>query len=197
MKAAKKRPRNAKPRKPAAKKPARKAATGRAAPKRPAAPRARRAVQRRLMIRFSDPTDADWLGAQGQRMGLGDAKGAGAATYARMLIRAARECAGAGRDPIDVLRGLAGRPPALRAPAPARAEPQFVEDQRPAAEDRSQPEGEPVDVDDLVNEVANKVQDDRGHLPQDQEIGDDGGPAGGVRVFGARRTRSPVDWSGR
>ena len=147
-------------------------------------------MQRRLMIRFSDPTDADWLGAQGQRMGLGDAKGAGAATYARMLIRAARECAD---DPLDVLRGI-----------PVRAVTYGQTSHDPIAQDAAQhpsvyeqPEGEPVDVDDLVNEVANKVQDDHGHLPQDQEIGDDGGPAGGVRVFGARRTRSPVDWSGR
>lgn len=193
MKAAKKRPRNANPRKPAAKKPVRKVATRKAAPKRPAVPkpRARRQVQRRLMIRFSDSADLDWLGAQSERMGLGDAKGPGAATYARMLIRAARECGG---DPIDILRRQTLRPlPPGGSTQGQRTErainPPVVAPDEPPQE----PEGEPVDVDDLVNEVVSKVQDDRGPPPDDEAEH----RGGGVRVFGARHTRRPIDWSGR
>lgn len=191
MKAASKRTRPATKRKPAAKKPARKVATKKAAPARQVAkPRVKRAVQRRLIIRFSDPSDVDWLGAQSERMGLGDAKGPGAATYARMLIRAARECMG---DPIDTLRQQTVRPlPPHGATQQQRIErainPPVV---APAAP--QEPEGEPVDVDDLVNEVVSKVQDDRGPPPDDEAEH----RGGGVRVFGARHTRRPIDWSGR
>lgn len=192
MKAASKRTRPATKRKPAAKKPARKVATKKAAPARQVAkPRVKRAVQRRLIIRFSDPSDVDWLGAQSERMGLGDAKGPGAATYARMLIRAARECGG---DPIDILRRQTLRPlPPGGSTQGQRTErainPPVVAPDEPPQE----PEGEPVDVDDLVNEVVSKVQDDRGPPPDDEAEH----RGGGVRVFGARHTRRPIDWSGR
>mgnify|MGYP000715194914 CR=1 FL=1 len=190
MKAAKKRPRNAtkRPAKPVAK------PRVKAAPRKPA-PSPRKAVkQRRIMIRFNDPGDLEWLGAQSERMGLGDAKGPGAATYARLLIRAARECE---HNPIDVLRG------AYQMAPPPKQHPQYVErvvhppvvalppDHEEPPEGSWEAEDPVIDVDDVVNQVVNQTDPVRRDHP---ELEDN---SGRVRTFGERISRRPVDWSGR
>lgn len=186
MKAAKKRPRNAISRKPTPKTRT-KAAQQKPAPrsKRKAAPPAPE-YQRRLVIRFTDPTDADWLAAQCERMRLGSPKGAGAATYVRMLIGAARECSeqGAG-NALDVLRGMVG----MRTTGYGHtAHGIDYEDDPPPAQE----EGEPVDVDDLVGRLAEQVEPQQREAPQHQEQ-----EPGRVRVMGARVQRRPLDWGGR
>lgn len=189
MKAIKKRPRNATPRKPVPK------PRAKAAPRKPA-PR-KKVEQRRLVIRFSEPGDVDWLGAQATRLGLGDGKGAGAATYAKMLIRAAHECSTAcATDPLDLLRGVESLPPpgykpnkTLRPPSPDH--PDYV-DRVVYPPEVAENDGEPVDVDDLVGRLAEQVEPQQREAPHHQEQ-----EPGRVRVMGARVQRRPLDWGGR
>lgn len=199
MKATKKRPRSAKPRKPIAKRAPAKAA----APKRrPAAKPTPKAAERRLVIRFNDPGDVDWLGAQGERMGFGSAKGSGASTYAKMLIRAARECGG---DPINALRRTPPAPIVRESyrgivqefPAHGGGNDPIAQDaaQYPATHD--EPESELVDVDALVDQVAGQVENQGGldMRRAEREAYDDAQErSGGVRVVGERMMRRPSDW---